>query len=830
MNANISGSFSPEKGFFRAVDDKSGGGGPAGGGGKDDENNDNKKDQEPQTSLFAQLKENLQKIDELFKIYEFDKASKLLEESLKLTQDYQSFIPQEQQSTLRMYINAIKQKAEQYDSDFFETEKEQTAEQKTLTEESTHLLSSFDSEIKNLEAQSFVFADNRDWVDEAFKPIKEYFSKLKEFTSVSEAILKEKETKMLQLEYKKRREAMFNTLSDMERAEDLTEGFFAKALEGPGLSRMNNIVVRLEQLDAEKSKKYVEDLKKVDKHYKSRKWLLITWLYVSPKVFEGSGTEGERSSFGQVGDNQFPIKGPDFQELILGGLDFDQEFGGTLNQRLGVKSVSVEKFGKQLDEGEDFREEKEVGVTLFTFCMREFDRIYKNGSEGTGYITPDGKPLSQEEVQNLRKNKGVLQVNTQNLRENKSALVKYVSEMAKKYLEENRQNSDQPVPEIDEHAVDLAFRTHLLLTMHHCRYAEGSPSLKDDWYYAFNWPSYVLGYRKKGVDKFDWRATILQFGIREGFEGERVTDDNILAKMFDASKVRDVKRKLEKRGMLDEGVRGLRSLRGLINGYSILLEDVSPEVIGDASVTDIKPDYSFLAPPLRYLFQKDKKGEFVTFSTNQGAEGDPVFLDEVIDKNGDILYELLNYKGIGSDLMEYYNCMNQHGINSFLNQFVKAERFEFIENATSPKVLKNWKNEARYAAPLLPRVGRFARMRMKDFGDPVKMNPGRYPTEESRMNATKSGIDEAIMDRILYQIIFINCILRTSYTIEKKYFWSDVDLKSYLLNLSSEKILSTEESKAIFDAVVTYRGQIKMFIKDLTDGTVDQVAKRNIFK
>jgi hypothetical protein len=52
-----------------------------------------------------------------------------------------------------------------------------------------------------------------------------------------------------------------------------------------------------------------------------------------------------------------------------------------------------------------------------------------------------------------------------------------------------------------KHAVEIAFRTHLLLTMHHCRYAGGSPSLKDDWYYVFNWPQYVLSYRGKGVDK-----------------------------------------------------------------------------------------------------------------------------------------------------------------------------------------------------------------------------------------------------------------------------------------------------------------------------------------
>lgn len=129
MSTSVGG-FPEKRGFFRAPDSKTGGGGTIDNGGKDDDENKKKKDQEPQTSLFAQLKENLQKIDELFKIYEFDKASKLLEESLKLTQDYQSFIPQEQQTTLRMYINAIKQKAEQYDPDFFETEKERGSKKK----------------------------------------------------------------------------------------------------------------------------------------------------------------------------------------------------------------------------------------------------------------------------------------------------------------------------------------------------------------------------------------------------------------------------------------------------------------------------------------------------------------------------------------------------------------------------------------------------------------------------------------------------------------------------------------------------------------------------
>ncbi len=708
------------------------------------------------------------------------------------------------------------------------------------------LLLSFDNELKNLEAQSFVFADDRDWVDEAFATIKQTLSKLKESADASPAMLKEKEVKMLHLEYKKRREAMFNTLSDMEKAESLTEGFFARALEGPGLKRMKNIIVELKQLGDGESGKYEKDLKGVEKHYKSRKWLLITWLYVSPKVFEGSGPEGERSSFGQVGDNQFPIKGEDFQELILGGLDFDQEFGKILNQKLGTETVSVDKFGEQLDaDKEPTKETKKIDVTLFTFCMREFDRIYKN-KEGTGNKDPYGEPITP--------------VTTQNLRENKAVLIDYVYKKAKKYLEDHEEKDTDQLelgtdettgqPKLDasektkkdasngtskdderqKHAVEIAFRTHLLLTMHHCRYAGGSPSLKDDWYYVFNWPQYVLSYRGKGVDKFDWRATMLQFGLRPGFQGEEVSDDNILAKMFSESSVRAVKRKLEKRGMLDEDVRGLRSLKGLINGYSILLEDVSPEVTDDAPEENKKPEYSFLAPPLRYLFQKDEKGNYVTHPAHKGSVGLPYFLDEITDEKGNLVYELFNYKGIGSDLMEYYNCMNQHGIDNFLNQFVKAERFEFMDNATNPKFLKNWKNEARYAAPLLPRVGRFARLKMKDFGDPVRLNPDRYPTEDSAKNAKLSGVDEAIMDRILYQIIFINCILRTSYTLEKKYAWSDIELKSYLLNLSSEKILSPAEADAMFDAVITYRGQIKMFAHGLLDETIDQVTKRNIFK
>ncbi len=54
---------------------------------------------------------------------------------------------------------------------------------------------------------------------------------------------------------------MFNTLSDMEKAESLTEGFFARALEGPGLKRMKNIIVELKQLGDGESGKYEKDLK-----------------------------------------------------------------------------------------------------------------------------------------------------------------------------------------------------------------------------------------------------------------------------------------------------------------------------------------------------------------------------------------------------------------------------------------------------------------------------------------------------------------------------------------------------------------------------------------
>jgi hypothetical protein len=148
MKTNMGG-FSAEKGFFRGADGVPGGGGT--GGKKDDENvSDDKnaelsdgvddgekdsihKDQEPPINLFKQLKENLKKIDQLFVEYELDEARKLLIESLKLTQDYQSHITEEQQATLNMFINIIREKAEQYDSNFFEEKGKENLEKKTET-------------------------------------------------------------------------------------------------------------------------------------------------------------------------------------------------------------------------------------------------------------------------------------------------------------------------------------------------------------------------------------------------------------------------------------------------------------------------------------------------------------------------------------------------------------------------------------------------------------------------------------------------------------------------------------------------------------------------
>lgn len=887
MDTNMNKSFSTERGFFREADTGAGGGGGGGIGGsaKDDENindenkNDEKKDEqtsdkESNADIFTQLQKNLQKIGKLIRQGNSRDARKVLLSSRELINNYE---PQsdEERWDLLFHLDRLKLKAktlykgvegepvsfqfpenskmdssqnakadqgskDDINSNFQAQKTEKTDNNQSIDQDSqekddnnnqkkddeynqgeelNRLLLNIDKELNRLEIEHFVFADDKDWVGELFVKVQEYFAKLEELQGVSKEILIGTEIKILQLEYKSRRQAMFNTLEQMEKTEYLTEGFFARAIEGPGLNRMRNIAARLKQQNAENAGSFLTDYEKINKYYLARKWLLISWLYVRPKIFDGSGEKGERSSFGQVGDNQFPIKGEHFQELIKGGLEFDSEFGSMLNQKMGVESVLAEKFGEQLNEGESPRKErKEIDVTLFSFCMKEFDRVYKNGQEGTGNVDPNGKPIER--------------VNTQNLREKKNILIDYVWKKAQKYVEEHSsQTNVSSGVQIDRHAIELAFRTHLLLTMHHCRYADGSPSLKDDWYYVFNWPSYVLGYREKGVDKFDWRATILQFGLRPGYKRDgQVAEENVLAKMFDASKVRAVERKLNKRGLLDESVRGLRSLRGLINGYSILLEEVSSKGTDGQNDVPGRLDYAFLAPPLRYLRQKDKDGRFIRGSAPAGSEGLHVFLDEITDEKGNILYEELNYKDLGSDLMEYYNNMNQHGINSFLNQFIKADRFEFLDNATNPKILKNWKNEARYCAPLLPRVGKFALMGMKDFGDPVKINPDRYPTEEAKKEAKPSNIADAVMDRILYQIIFINCILRTSYTIEKKYFWSDLELKSYLQNLNSERILSTEESKGIYEAVMAYRGEIKMFTKSLVDETMDQVVKRNIFK
>ncbi len=860
-NPNIVGGFSPERGFFNQADTGMGGGA---GSGKDDEpvakNPDQESGQEPtdkKPDIASQLSVNLGQIESFIRGKEPKpgQARDLVKESLKLIEDYEPSSEDEKADILffidKLILRAkalyppelkteainLKSKLEvsYYGEESIKKSNVSSAKQDKLSpskikesdsegdeqseddriEDLTQLLMNFDDELKILEDQSFVFADDRDWVSESFEEINGHLATLKGSNNVDKEVIKTKEILLLQLEYKKRREAMFKTLTEMEGSQSLTEGFFARAIEGPGLTRMNNIVSRLKLLaGGAENIKYQEDLEKINKHYLARKWLLLTWLYVNPKIYEGSGAEGARTSFGQVGDNQFPIKGKDFQELILGGLDFNPEFGGLLNQKLGVESVQL---------GEN--EKKDIEVTLFTFCMREFDRIYKD-KDGTGSTDPEDK------------NKTITKITTQNLRENNGPLIDYVWKKAKQYKKEHDGDfANQTGVEIDKHAVDMAFRTHLILTMHHCRYASGSPSLRDDWYYAFNWPKYVLSYREKGVDKFDWLVTMLQFGLRPGFNGDQVSDKNLLALLFDASAVRKAKRKLEARGMLNEGDRGLRSLRGLINGYAISLPDVSPQVTQateDAPDSDKKPDkqpeYSFLAPPLRYLRQKGEDGKFVTHPAPEGSNGLHVFLDEIRDEKGDLLYEEFNYEQLGNDLMDYYNNMNAHGIDNFLNKFIKTERFEFMENATSPKVLKNWKNEARYCATLLPRVGKFALMNMKDSGDPVKLNPSRYPTEESKKGARKSSVAEAVMDRILYQIVFINCMLRTDYTVDDKYFWSDVEVRKYLSDLSSEQILTTQEADAIYEVVIAYRGQVKIFVEGVRKETAKQIVHSNLFK
>lgn len=865
MSMSTNSSFSPEKGFFRAADKGPGDGNGGNDMGKDDENNSeegkqkeinhkkqkeesgsvvenqnkhNGGEQEQQLNSIEQIRINLAEIDKLRAPNsegDFLSVYDLIDDSVQIIRNEidKDTITGKELSAFKYLGSELEKVARElkYKIEIGGSEKNRlnlAEDKEESSQEESHLLYLFDEELKTLESQSFAFAPDDDRVASAFEQIKDYLLKLKEIKQGREPeLLKEKEFLLLQLEYKKRREALFKTLVVGEKQEMVPEGYFKEALEGHGLDKMENIIKRLRRLvGEERAKIYSQDLEKVRNNYNSRKWLLITWMNVSPKVFEGSGPEGDRSSFGQVGDNQFPIKGPDFQELILGGLDFDEEFSSILNQRLGSETVFIDRFDQRLNMEElsikERREPKEIDVTLFTFCMREFDRVYKNGREGTG----DKDPLD--------KDKSITRVTTQNLRDNKGVLIDYVYKKAKKYVEENNpQFAEQIKDQITDHAVELAFRTHLLLTMHHCRYAEGSPSLKDDWYYVFNWPKYALGYKEKGVDKFDWRVTTLQFGSRPGFINNEVSDENVLGKMFEKYKVREVKRSLEKRGLLDQDVRGLRSLHGLINGYAILLEDVSPETVEGAPKQNVKPDYSFLAPPLRYLRQKNKDGNFAKHPAPEGTGEESlmdVFLDEIVDEKGNIVYEEINYSGLGSTLMTYYNAMNQHGINNFLNKFIKAERFEFMKNASSPETLKSWKNEARYCAELLPRVGRFALMGAKDFGDPIKMNPNKFPTEDSKKDVEPVSVAEAVMDRILLQIIFINCILHTSYALEKQVFWTDLQLKEYLLKLSGEKVISVQEALGIYEATATYRGKSKLFIMSVLNDVMDQVEKHNVFR
>ncbi|NLG06274.1 MAG: hypothetical protein GX559_01075 [Candidatus Pacebacteria bacterium] len=865
-NPNIVGGFSPERGFFNQADTGMGGGA---GNGKDDDPGVKNPDQEPdqetadkKPDIASSLSVNLDKIGSLIrgKDPKPGQARDLVKESLKLIEDYEPSSEDEKADILffidklilrakALYspeLNELKTESLRLKSELKASyDGEESTKKSNISsakpekkikesgvegdeqseveqiEDVTQLLMNFDDELKILENQSFVFADDRDWVSESFEEVSSHLATLKGLNNVDKEVIKAKEILLLQLEYKKRREAMFKTLTGKEQEGVLTEGFFARALEGPGLARMSNILARLKLLASrEESILYQEDLEKIKKHYLARKWLFFTWLYVAPKIYEGSGSGGEgRTSFGQVSDNQFPLKGEHFQELILGGLDFDSEFGGLLNQKLGTELFSFYKFGDKLDAKEE-PDKKNIEVTLFTFCMREFDRIYKEGSDSTD---PEDK------------NQTITKITTQNLVANKDSLIDYVWKKAKKYVKEHGGDQDSQSKienENSKHAIEMAFRTHLILTMHHCRYASGSPNVKDDWYYAFNWPAYVLSYREKGVDKFDWLVTMLQFGLRPGFNGDQVSDNNLLAQLFDPYTVRKAKRKLEEKGLLNEEDRGLRSLRGLINGYAIGLLDVSPQVTKDVSDSSKKPEYSFLAPPLRYLRQKDKDGKFIAHSAPEGKNGLHVFLDEIRDERGDVLYEEFNYEQLGNELMDYYNNMNAHGIDNFLNKFIKTERFEFMDNATNPKVLKNWKNEARYCATLLPRVGKFALMNIKDSGDPVKLNPDRYPTEDSKRKARESGspVAEAVMDRILYQIVFINCLLHTDYAVDKKYFWADLELKKYLSNLSAEQILTIEEAKAIFDVVMTYRGRAKMILKGVQDEAFKQIQQANIYK
>lgn len=676
--------------------------------------------------------------------------------------------------------------------------------------ESEALLRSITSGLLLIKSQSYFFTEDQDPVEDAFVTIKEQLKDLKKDFTFPEKERKDLEKQVVELEYRKRREAFLVTLERLERTQSLGENSFGRSLETPGLNRLKNLAIEAESLGSEKAEKFKNDLKKLEKHYNSRKWLFFSWLQVRQNLFDGVGAENARTSFKQVGQQEFPISGADFQELICGGADFDEdgEFENHLSDNLGTVTRTVPIFGELDPETrEDARGEKTTHETTFSMAMELFDKYYREGTP-VGLKDENGKILPQVTTRNLRENQAefidIVYRELQSKVRGKGTFSKEKTPNANTY------NFDSEA-KISKHAIELAFRTHVMLTMHHSRFASGSPSLRDDWYYAFRFPEYAYKYFDLGVDKFDPFAFFFIFNANDGLnEKGEPSDENLLVRTFGKGKVKSLLRKLKDKGLWNRPDRGLKNFDGFVKGFAIKLVDVSNEKRSKS------PEFSFLAPPMRFLRLRDGSGQYLTHAAEKGNRGLQVLLDDYYDEEGNIVYSDLNYSDLGTDLTAYYNSMNEHGINNFLNKFVKIDRFEFMKNARDPSILKNLKNEARYTVSLLPRVGIFALMGDAD------------PNQKKDSNV-KIKVDVEIMDKILLQIIFVNCLLHTDPSAQKDVFWNPLSVRQYLTDLVSQGIITTEEQTAIYTSVSTYRG-IGFYLRGLLLGVGEQVEKSNLFK
>lgn len=366
---------------------------------------------------------------------------------------------------------------------------------------------------------------------------------------------------------------------------------------------------------------------------------------------------------------------------------------------------------------------------------------------------------------------------------------------------------------ISQNEVLRSWREWWSMTYHGSARAITSANGPDSVYYAHHFDLYNAGYTAAGTSGWDPLVTEMLFTVVDPDTGQKVNPllfiwgdhpdvakfKGIIDKIPLPKGYHAMVKRLQEKGYLTpndetrnrEGFASYRFLLSPLMTMPDLDQSKNWEVVRQADgsykkvyMKDDTSEHFVQQPVLATVFFRNADGKAIRYPSRveNGREikGKPISLFDYQDKNGEILYEAIEWNKYAEKMHLVVNSLGTNGAK-FLNEYLKSK--DFLSHLADASHVAALKNDAKYVMMHFPGLG-------------TEIASGAYKDDPDLEN-----LPEIFMNMMIAQLVFVGLIRKSDAT-KKKEMWTMLQIEEYLFGLvSGSKAISSETAEVIYQAI-----------------------------